>query len=210
MGVDREPHDACRGPRPVSASTTGSGSTGRWAQADGPAHRSRCTPECAGRRRRRRSRTTRWPGSAQEAAAWHLLDLAVGTCPVLTSTSQSNTVDMLRARPTLPDPGLSQREWASVCDRGRPRQPEADSDGRRARTSLRFDGQVQSCESGTSTHRLSLLPFGSREETDDHPVRATSQQRRRSVAPGQGMRARSPLSPSFMAASGAPSTRSDS
>jgi len=30
----------------------------------------------------------------------------------------------------------------------------------------------------TSTNRLSLLPFGSREETDDHPVRATSQQRR--------------------------------
>ena len=39
------------------------------ARAGGPARRSRCTPGCGARRRRPRSRTTRWPASAQGAVA---------------------------------------------------------------------------------------------------------------------------------------------
>ena len=64
-----KPDDGAAARHRRSASTTGSGSTGRWAPADGPAGRSRCSPGCAGCRRRRRSRTTRWPESARGAAA---------------------------------------------------------------------------------------------------------------------------------------------
>ena len=200
VGVDREADDGAPTRDRRSAWTTGSGSRGRWARADGPARRSRCSPESAGRRRRRTSRTTRWPGSAQEAAAWQLLDLAEGTCPVLTSTSQSNTVDMLRALADIARSRPSEKGHSVSIDRSWSRQRTlhwgrnavsggagSDRTGRSTRALMRLRiGRPRSSKSVDPAAPPLQLPFDSREESDNHPVRATSQQRRRSVAPGEG------------------------